>query len=178
MLNLNFFLFSFSIEYGFSLLLLNIFTYLLLLFLIFSIFFIFDLNKFKTLNQFKNFSLFNFIYILIIFSLLSLAGMPPLLGFIGKFLFIIFLLFKNQFILFSLFSFTNIFMLYFYIQNLRFLIKKAKSDSVIYINNSFNLEIHNLMPLVFSSFLNVFSIFFFSDFMVILNNISLHMYFN
>jgi NADH:ubiquinone oxidoreductase subunit 2 (subunit N) len=178
MLNLNFLNFSYLVEYGFSLLLLNIVIYLILLLLIFGTFFLFNLNKVRTLNEFKNFSLLNFIYMLIIFSLLSLAGMPPLLGFIGKFLLIIFLLFKNQFFIFFLFSFVNLFMIYFYIQNLRFMVKKTRSNTITYINFKYNIEIKNIFFLVFFSFFNVFSIFFFSDALIYFNYISSFLYIN
>jgi NADH:ubiquinone oxidoreductase subunit 2 (subunit N) len=176
MLNLNFLNFSYLVEYGFSLLLLNIVIYLILLLLIFGTFFLFNLNKVRTLNEFKNFSLLNFIYMLIIFSLLSLAGMPPLLGFIGKFLLIIFLLFKNQFFIFFLFSFVNLFMIYFYIQNLRFMVKKTRSNTITYINFKYNIEIKNIFFLVFFSFFNIFSIFFFSDVLIYFNYISSFLY--
>ncbi len=169
MLNLDFLNLNFSVEYGFSLLLINIIIYLLLLLILFGVFFLFDLNKIRTLNEFKNFSLYNFIYITLFFTLLSLAGMPPLLGFIGKFLLIIFLLFKNQYFLFFLFSFINLFMIYFYIQNLRFMVKKTKSNQVNFVNFKAHLEINNIFFLVFFSFLNIFSIFFFSDFLIIIN---------
>ena len=175
MLSFNFLTFNFSVEYGFSLLLLNIIIYLMILVMIFGIFFMFNVLNIKTLNQFKEISVFNFIYVIMFFNLLSLAGMPPLLGFIGKFLFIIFLLLKNQFFFFFLFSIVNLFMLYFYIQNLRFLIKKTKSNNFIF-NYNLNVEYKGLVFLVFFSFFNVFSIFFFSDWLIILNNISLFLY--
>ena len=66
-------------------------------------------------------------------------------------------------------------MLYFYIQNLRFLIKKTKSNNFIF-NYNLNVEYKGLVFLVFFSFFNVFSIFFFSDWLIILNNISLFLY--
>ena len=148
MLSVNFLTFNFSVEYGFSLLLLNIIIYLVILVMIFGIFFMFNVLNIKTLNQFKEISVFNFIYIIMFFNLLSLAGMPPLLGFIGKFLFIIFLLLKNQFFFFFLFSVVNLFMLYFYIQNLRFLVKKTKSNNFLF-NLNYTIEYKGLVFLVF-----------------------------
>lgn len=67
-------------------------------------------------------------------------------------------------------------MLYFYIQNLRFLVKKTKSNNFIINNNFVFITSKNLIFLVFFSFLNIFSIFFFNDFLIILNNISLFLY--
>jgi NADH:ubiquinone oxidoreductase subunit 2 (subunit N) len=53
--------------------------------------------------------------------------MPPLLGFVGKFLMVIFVNLKAQFFLVFLFILLNLLMIYFYIQNFRFLIKKENS---------------------------------------------------
>lgn len=176
MLNLNFLNFNYSVEYGFSLVILNILIYLILLLLIFSVFFLFNSNNIKSLNDFKNLSFSNFVYSLIFFTLLSLAGVPPLLGFIGKFLVIIFLLFKSQYFIFFLFSVVNIFMIYFYMQNLRFMVRKTKSNNIIFINSNYSISIKNIFFLVFFNGLNIFSIFFFSDFLIIVNNIASYLY--
>lgn len=178
MLSSNIFNINCSVEYGFSLLLLNIIIYLILLFILFSVFFMFNVNKIRTLNEFKNLYLSNFIIMLFLFTLLSFAGMPPLLGFIGKFLLIIFLLLKNQYFIFFIFSVVNIFMIYFYIQNLRFVLKKTKSNINFYKNSTNALSINNFNIVIFFSFLNIFSIFFFSDILIIFNYISSFIFIN
>src|SRR5580704_2015394 len=76
----------------FSLILLNIFIYLFLLFSIFGLFFIFDLRYIRTLNELKNCGNLFFITTSLIVLLLSLAGLPPLFGFTGKFLLFIYLI--------------------------------------------------------------------------------------
>lgn len=172
MLNLNIFNTISTLEYGFGLLLVNIIVYLVLLFLVFSIFFLFNSNEIRTLNEFKNLYLSNFIIMLFFFTLLSFAGMPPLLGFLGKFLVIIFLLLKNQYLVFFIFSVVNIFMIYFYIQNLRFSLKKTKSNINYFKNNYQTLNIKNFNLIILLSFLNIFSIFFFSDILIVFNYIS------
>lgn len=141
--------------------------YLMVLTLIFGIFFIFDITKLKTLNKLKDFNSYNFVYMLIFFSFLSLAGMPPLAGFVGKFLLIIYILFKNQYVLFFLFSTLNVFSIYFYIQNLRFMVKKIRSSNVCL---NIAISYKNIIFLLFCSFLNIFSVFFFNDFLIIFNN--------
>jgi NADH:ubiquinone oxidoreductase subunit 2 (subunit N) len=114
-------------SYGFSLIFFNIVIYLISLIMLFFVFFLFNLVSFTNLNNIKIFSSSNFYYMIIIFSLLSLVGMPPLLGFVGKFLMVIFVNLKAQFFLVFLFILLNLLMIYFYIQNFRFLIKKENS---------------------------------------------------
>ncbi len=110
------------------------------------------------------------------FSLLSLAGMPPLLGFVGKFLLLIFLAYKNQFLLFIIFSIINLFMIYFYIQNLRFLVSKSSSN-ILNVRGYFaaiDLRLVNLVVVL--NFFNIFGIFFFEDFLILINYWSSFLY--
>ncbi len=61
----------------------------------FTIFFLFDLRYLKTLSDFKFIGSIKSISIYIVLLLMSFSGIPPLLGFVSKFLmFIIF--FKNS----------------------------------------------------------------------------------
>lgn len=164
----NFFFFE---SYGFSLIILNIIVYIMSLTTIFFVFFFFNLNSFLNLSNIKIFSSSNFFYMVIILSLLSLVGMPPLMGFVGKFLMVIFVNLKTQFFIFFLFVFLNLLMIYFYIQNFRFLVKKSNSIE----NQSYlNLSIVNLIIikiLVFMLFFTLFGIFFFDDFLIIINSL-------
>ena len=107
----------------------------------------------------------------IILTLLSLVGMPPLLGFVGKFLMVIFINLKTQFFIFFIFVLLNLLMIYFYIQNFRFLIKKSNSTEFLnhFKNSSVNLNV--LKILVFFLFFTTFGIFFFDDFFLILSSL-------
>ena len=73
-------------EYSFSLIFLNIIIYIYMLINLFLIFFIFDIKYFKTLNELKFFGNLPLITIYFVLIILSFAGVPPLLGFISKFL--------------------------------------------------------------------------------------------
>lgn len=110
------------------------------------------------------------------FSLLSLAGMPPLLGFVGKFLLLIFLAYKNQFLLFIVFSLINLFMIYFYIQNLRFLVSKSSSNTINVRGFFATIDLRLVNLVILLNFFNVFGIFFFEDFLILINYWSSFLY--
>ena len=91
----------------------------------------------------------NFFLLTIIFLFLSLAGIPPLVGFIGKFLMLILFFNQNYFLFIILFFLLNLFMIYFYIQNLRFLWRKTKLlNSTVFLSFSssylFNFKVNNI----------------------------------
>lgn len=159
-------------SYGLSILLLNIINYLIVFMLIISIILLTNLSKFKSLNQFKEFNSYNFILYSLIFSLLSMAGVPPLLGFTGKFLAILFSIFKSQYILIILMTILNIFGMYFYIQNLRFVVKKNKSSILNFKTYYVNINYTISLNIVLLNFLNFFGILFLSDIIIILNYIT------
>jgi len=176
LINSKLFYVNFFYEYGLGVLLINVCVYLLLLLMIFLILFFFDLKKFRTLNEFKGLNSYNFLLMSMGFSLLSLAGMPPLTGFTSKFIMLIYLLYKNQYLMFFFFSIINIFMIYFYIQNIRFLMKKVVSQIILVKNFIANIEFNLVSLLTFLNFLNLFNIFVFGDFFLIFNSWSIFMF--
>lgn len=152
---------------GFTLLLLNVFIYVTLLFNIFGVFFLFDLRYLRTLNELKSFGNIVFIAITITLLLISLAGVPPLLGFLGKFLLFIFLIKSSNWLIILFFTVINFFVIYFYIQNLRFLVTKAIffyfTFTNFYVFFSFNL----ILTLVLLNTLNFFGILFIDDLIMV-----------
>nr|NP_149374.1 NADH dehydrogenase subunit 2 [Tetrahymena thermophila]7TGH_2B Chain 2B, NADH dehydrogenase subunit 2 [Tetrahymena thermophila]8B6F_BH Chain BH, NADH dehydrogenase subunit 2 [Tetrahymena thermophila SB210]8BQS_BH Chain BH, NADH dehydrogenase subunit 2 [Tetrahymena thermophila SB210]8GYM_2B Chain 2B, NADH dehydrogenase subunit 2 [Tetrahymena thermophila SB210]8GYM_2b Chain 2b, NADH dehydrogenase subunit 2 [Tetrahymena thermophila SB210]8GZU_2B Chain 2B, NADH dehydrogenase subunit 2 [Tetrahym len=163
-------------SYGLSILLLNIINYLIVFMLILSVILLTNLSKFKSLNQFKEFNSYNFILYSLIFSLLSMAGIPPLLGFTGKFLAILYSSFKSQYLLILFMTILNIFGMYFYIQNLRFVVKKNKSSILNYKNYYVNINYSITLNIILLNFFNFFGILFLSDLIIILNYISSYIY--
>lgn len=164
--------------FGLSLLFLNIINYLLIFLPIISIILFCDISKIKNLNQFKEFNSYSFILYTVMFSLLSMAGIPPLLGFTGKFLAILFLSLKSQYFLLILTLILNMFSMYFYIQNLRFLIKKNKSSILNFKNYYVNINYSLNHVIVLLNFLNIFGFLFLSDLLIIVNSITSTIFIN
>ena len=104
-----------------------------------------------------------------ILGLLSFAGIPPLAGFVGKFLFSILILKNSQFILFFFFTFINLFMIYFYIQNTRFLQKKSTINIFRIKNNYVFLDFKLIYLIVLLNFLNFFIFIFIEDLIILIN---------
>ena len=94
---------------------------------------------------------------------LSMSGIPPLLGFVGKFLIFNFLFFTQKYIYIIIFSVLNFFSIYFYIQNLRFMISKTQVNFFL-VGGFYAYFSKNLINiLVFLNILNFFSIIYFED---------------
>jgi NADH:ubiquinone oxidoreductase subunit 2 (subunit N) len=139
---------------------------------IFLLLFLFDFKYVKTLNELKFIGNSAFLTIYLVLLFLSFAGTPPLLGFIGKFLIFIFLLYKQNIFVFLLFLILNFFSMYFYLQNLRFIVSKKITNKIIIKNNFVNYNINIIYLFNWFNFLNLFNIFFFEEFFIFLNFIN------
>jgi NADH:ubiquinone oxidoreductase subunit 2 (subunit N) len=171
MSTINFIKSSYYIEYGYSLIFLNIIFYFLMLFSIFSIFFLFDTNKTKVLSDFKNFNGLPLVSLSVFISLLSLAGVPPLSGFSVKFLTFMFLFLSDNFFIVFYFALLNFFFLFFYIQNTRSLNSQI-SNNVSFFYKKDNRAIYNnnlLNFILFFNIINVTGIFFLEDILLYIN---------
>lgn len=165
---------NFLSDYGLSIILLNILVYIYLLFSMFSLIFIFDLRSFRTLNELKGFGNLQFFLMTCILILLSMAGIPPLFGFVSKFLMFIFILLKKNIFFFFFFSIINFFTIYFYIQNFRFLISKSNNNFFFFNKNYVFINFNLVFILVIFNFFNFFGVFFVEDLLIFLDNICLY----
>lgn len=150
-------------SYGISIIYMNIYIYIYILYIFFCLLFLYDLKKIKTLNNLKVLNRYNFVSLTTVLIFLSMAGIPPLMGFVGKFLLFNFLFLSQKYIYIIVFSVLNFFSIYFYIQNLRFLITKSQPTyflvSGFYV--FFNKGLLNILVLL--NFVNFFSILYFED---------------
>lgn len=150
-------------EFGLCLVFFNVYVYVYLLYTFFCVLFLFNVAEFKALNSLKNFGKLNIATITTIMMLLSVGGIPPLAGFVGKFLILNFLLFKQFFYFIFLFSFVNFFTLYFYLQCLRFLVAKEQTNVFILMHKRAFLNKVILIVIVVLNLFNFFGILFFVD---------------
>jgi len=163
-------------EYGFSLILFNVTVYILLLFTLFGVLFLFDIRFFKTLNEFKGFGSLIFLSITTLITLLSMAGIPPMMGFVGKFLMFIYFLFKQNYFIAIFFTLFNFFIIYFYIQNIKFMVTKTSSNYFLLKNNFIFINYNFVYFIVLFNFINFFGIFFCEDILIFFSYISSFLY--
>lgn len=160
-----FFLDNSNSDYGLALVIFNVLVYLYLSIGIFWILLLVGDKSYSTLNKLKNLNEFYFLFLATLLLLLSLAGVPPLLGFAGKFLLYIQLLAYKSYYLFTLFLLFNVFILYFYIQNIRFMVSKTPNKTKMNIfSTSLSYE-YNFAIILFILFFNLFGIFYFEHFL-------------
>lgn len=142
------------------------------MFNIFFLLFLLDSKKIKTLNELKYAYNIQFISMSIILVFLSLAGIPPLSGFLSKFLIFIQIFYKSNTIFFLFFLFLNTFVIYFYIQNLRFLVSKKISNIFIIKNFFINLNNNIIFNINILNTLNAFSFLIIEEFLIYSNLVS------
>ena len=159
-------------NYTISLLLFNVVVYIFILTNVFLLLFLFDLKYLKTLNELKFLGNTSFLTIYLVLLFLSFAGTPPLLGFVSKFLIFIFIFYKQNIFIFLIFIFLNFFSMYFYLQNLRFIVSKNVSDKLIFKNNFIFFNFNIIYIFNFFNFFNLLGILYFEDFFIFLNFLS------
>ena len=115
-----------------------LFIYNISLIFFFWSFFNFVINNYKTIYFLNNLKFNSFVNLVFTVCLFSMAGVPPFLGFFSK-LFILLLLSSSNFFVFYIFFFILLFLgLYFYIQNIRFLLTSKYSNSSV----SFDIQLN------------------------------------
>jgi NADH:ubiquinone oxidoreductase subunit 2 (subunit N) len=121
---------------------LNIIAYISSLLII--IFILIIINKSSTIysNELSLSNNINQIKFTIIVALLSLSGLPPLFGFFSKFFLILVISNKNQWIILFLFCTFNLFSLYFYFQQLRYVSNNNKKKEFNTLLNKVYLNIN------------------------------------
>lgn len=139
----------------------NALVYSALLSIFFSIFFLFDFRIFRTLSEYKFFRTTGFINISLVVLFLSLAGIPPLLGFLSKFYLFLLLFSSKIYIFISIMIIFNLFVMYFYIQNIRFIQSKDLLNIFFFKRNKVYINFPLIVVLSLGFYLNICSIFFF-----------------
>lgn len=138
--------------------------------------FLFNIKYIKTLTELKYINYMDTITSIIILLFLSLAGIPPLLGFCSKLLlFIIFISKTNIGILFFFIVF-NFFSMYFYIQNLRFIVSKEPRNYFLFKNNYVYFNKNMLSLIILINLLNIFGIFYLDDIFIYLYSVYSYIY--
>lgn len=141
----------------------NIWVYSLSVFILLNIFFLFDVNNFKSIADINYCSSLNLICFMLILLLSNLAGIPPFLGFSTKLLIILNFFFSNSWIHILLFSIFNLFGLYFYLNNVKFLYTSESNTQFLIQNNLVYLSRTILYFSLISSFFIITSYFFIID---------------
>ena len=143
----------------------------------FSVLFLYDTKKIKTLNNLKVLNRYNFISLTLILIFLSMSGIPPLTGFVGKFLLFNFLFLTHKYIYITIFSLLNFFSIYFYIQNFRFLISETQLNYFLvggfYVY--FNKFLINILVLL--NLINFFGILYLEDVLYFFTNLCIYKFF-
>lgn len=101
----------------------NLLAYVATLALLLTTFSMFSGQSLKGLNHLSRAQATPHFRFALLIALLSLSGMPPLLGFFAKFFIFVFIMAKANYLMLGLFFFFNLFALYFYLQNTRYLLQ-------------------------------------------------------
>ena len=155
-----------SLSYNFSILFLNIIVYSISMFSLFLVISCFDFKSIKNLTDLScvfNFKTLQYVFLV---SLFSLSGVPPFMGFFGKMFMFFLIVSKLNYFLTCAFLFTNLFVVYFYMQNLRFITSGNTNKQF-----KFHINFKIASAIFCLTFISVFFIFFVEFFFIKINSI-------
>lgn len=119
----------YGLDRSLALYVLNLVAYAASLALIFSVLALVKAKTFRSLTGLTKLGDFPLLKFLLIISFLSLSGVPPFVGFFAKLFLGLFFLSKGAYISFGLFIIFNVFAIYFYLQNMRYIFQQSTRKS-------------------------------------------------
>jgi NADH-quinone oxidoreductase subunit N len=149
-----------------------ILVYIFLVFTFFLLLNTFDIRYIRNLSDLKKFGILFPFNLLFLVTILSFAGIPPLFGFSIKL--ILFLLIINSTAVFYLITLAvfNFFTLYFYIQNVRYVINNSSNNYYVYVNNFVLLSDLSMFFSMFFCLLNLTGILYLSDLFIFVTSLN------
>lgn len=151
-------------EYIYAVIILNMLVYIYTITAFVSILILFNQSTLISTSQFGNINSIRFIKSSLVFVIFTLAGVPPTIGFLSKLLSCILIFNNNSIVFISIFLFINFFMLYFYIQQLLYLVTtKHNKEQYLWYRYAVYLDSTLLYNILLFMVLNLFGIFLLYD---------------
>lgn len=149
-----------------------IIIYIFLIFTFFLLLNTFDVRYIKTLSDLKKFGVIFPFNLLFLVTILSFAGIPPLFGFSIKL--VLFLLIINSTALFYvlILAVFNFFTLYFYIQNVRYVVNNSPNNYYVYVNNFVLLSDTTMFFSMLFGLINITGILYLGDLSIFFNTLN------
>lgn len=147
----------------------SIFIIIIYIFLVFSFFLLlntFDVRFIKNLSDLKKFGVLFPFNLLFLITILSFAGIPPLFGFSIKLILFLLIINNAAFFYLTFISIFNFFTLYFYIQNVRYVINNSSNNFFIYVNHHVFLSDNSMFYSIGFLLINIVGILYLSDFLI------------
>ena len=147
--------------------------YIFLVFTFFLLLNTFDMRFIKNLSDFKKFGTTFPFNLLFLVTIMSFAGVPPLFGFSIKLILFLFLVNGSALFYVGILAFFNFFTLYFYIQNVRYVVNNSSSNFYIYVNNFAHISESSMFVSLAALLLNLFGILHLSDLLIFFSSFSI-----
>ena len=106
---------------------------------------------------------FNLIFLIVI---MSFAGIPPLFGFSIKLILFLVLINNSSIIFVLVLALFNFFTLYFYIQNVRYIVNDSGNTFYVYNKNFAYLNEISIFILLFTLIINLVGVLYLSDILI------------
>ena len=143
--------------------------YIFLVFAFFILLNTFDVRFIKNLSDLKKLGVifpFNLLFLIII---LSFAGIPPLFGFSIKLILFLLIINSAAFFYLTIVALFNFFTLYFYIQNVRYVVNNSSNNFYIYMNNFVSLSDITMFFSMLFFLINLVGVVYLSDLFIFFN---------